>query len=163
MKKKRLIIIMMFMGSFLGLWSLIQLAIYVLSAFAFYKLAKIRCIENSWMAFIPFLSLYIIGYIGDTLKYNNRTVNSYLSQVPLAYALPLGSLVASVSGVIPLIGGLFGQLIQLAIFLGQILVYFLVFDHYAEANQRVLFTALSIIPVVGPILILYTLRGYKNY
>ena len=79
--------------AFLG-WSItnmISLAIYIVSAFAFYKLAKLRCLNNAWLAFIPFFSLYIIGYIGDTLKYNTAPFNRYLSDIPLAYALPLWS------------------------------------------------------------------------
>ena len=94
--------------AFLG-WSItnmISLAIYIVSAFAFYKLAKLRCLNNAWLAFIPFFSLYIIGYIGDTLKYNTAPFN------------------------------------------------------HAPQN-KFLFTILSLIPVVGPLLILYATRGYR--
>ena len=97
--------------AFLG-WSItnmISLAIYIVSAFAFYKLAKLRCLNNAWLAFIPFFSLYIIGYIGDTLKYNTAPFNHYLSDIPLAYALPLLSIFSPVAANSPSVGW-FGQL-----------------------------------------------------
>ena len=141
--------------AFLG-WSItnmISLAIYIVSAFAFYKLAKLRCLNNAWLAFIPFFSLYIIGYIGDTLKYNTAPFNRYLSDIPLAYALPLLSIFSSVAYAVPLLGGLVSSLLSL-------LVYLFVFQQYAPQN-KFLFTILSLIPVVGPLLILYATRGYR--
>ena len=141
--------------AFLG-WSItnmISLAIYIVSAFAFYKLAKLRCLNNAWLAFIPFFSLYIIGYIGDTLKYNTAPFNRYLSDIPLAYALPLLSIFSSVAYAVPLLGGLVSSLLNL-------LVYLFVFQQYAPQN-KFLFTILSLIPVVGPLLILYATRGYR--
>lgn len=150
---------MFFMTTYLTLVSMIQIAVYVVSAFAFYKLAKIRCINNAWLAFIPFFSLYIIGYIGDTLKYNTAPFNRYLSDIPMAYALPIGSIIASVASALPLIGGLASGILELLVYVGQILVYLFVFQQYAPKN-KFLFTLLSIIPVVGPILILYSIREY---
>ena len=148
--------------AFLG-WSItnmISLAIYIVSAFAFYKLAKLRCLNNAWLAFIPFFSLYIIGYIGDTLKYNTAHFNRYLSDIPLAYALPLLSIFSSVAYAVPLLGGLVSSLLNLLVYLGQVLVYLFVFQQYAPQN-KFLFTILSLIPVVGPLLILYATRGYR--
>lgn len=150
---------MFFMTTYLTLVSMIQIAVYVVSAFAFYKLAKIRCINNAWLAFIPFFSLYIIGYIGDTLKYNTAPFNRYLSDISMAYALPIGSIIASVAGALPMIGGLASGILELLVYVGQILVYLFVFQQYAPKN-KFLFTLLSIIPVVGPILILYSIREY---
>ena len=148
--------------AFLG-WSItnmISLAIYIVSAFAFYKLAKLRCLNNAWLAFIPFFSLYIIGYIGDTLKYNTAPFNRYLSDIPLAYALPLLSIFSSVAYAVPLLGGLVSSLLNLLVYLGQVLVYLFVFQQNAPQN-KFLFTILSLIPVVGPLLILYATRGYR--
>ena len=42
----------------------------------------------------------------------------------------------------------------------QVLVYLFVFQQYAPQN-KFLFTILSLIPVVGPLLILYATRGYR--
>ncbi len=137
----------------------ILFAVYLISAFAFYKLAKIRYVPNPWLAFIPFFSLYIIGYIGDTLKYNTAPFNRYLSDIPLAYALPIMSIASSVMWAFPFVGGLIVGLCNLLVYLGQVLVYLFVFQQYAPEN-KFLFTVISLIPVVGPCLILYTIRDY---
>ncbi len=145
-------------SSFLGL-GFVQLALYLVTAFSFYKLANIRRIPNAWLAFIPFFQLYIVGYIGDTLKYNTAPFNRYLSDIPLAYALPLLSILSGVVGVFPLIGFIGSSLMSLLVFVGEVLVYLFVFEQYAPQN-KFLFTALSLIPVVGPCLILYSIRDY---
>lgn len=145
----------LFLGS-----SIISVAIYFISAFAFYKLAKMRSLPCPWMAFIPFLSLYIIGYIGDTLKYNTAPFNRWLNDIPLAYALPLLSIASSLSyTLIWGLGSMISTILNLLVFLGQVAVYLFVFSQYAPENKY-LFTALSVIPVVGPCLILYSLRDY---
>lgn len=148
--------------SFYLISQVISLAIYLVSAFAFYKLGRIRCINTPWLAFIPFFNLYVTGYIGDTLKYHSPQLNRYLYNVPLCYALPLLSLASNLAWRLPLIGGLAYSLCGLAVTVLSILVYYLVFLQYAY-NRRILFTVLSVIPVVGPLLILYVLRGYHNY
>ena len=145
---------------FFSVSSLIQLAIYVVSAFAFYKLAKIRCVPNPWLAFIPFFSLYITGYIGDTLKYNNPPFNRYLCDIPLAYGLPLLSIFSSVAWAVPMLGSLISSLISLVLYRAQVMIYLFVFHQYAPKN-KFLFTLLSFIPVVGPFLILYSIRDYR--
>jgi hypothetical protein len=145
-------------SSFLGL-GFVQLALYLVTAFSFYKLANIRRIPNAWLAFIPFFQLYIVGYIGDTLKYNTAPFNRYLSDIPLAYALPLLSILSGVVGIFPLIGFLGSSLLSLLVFVGEVLVYLFVFEQYAPQN-KFLFTVLSLIPVVGPCLILYSIRDY---
>lgn len=145
-------------SSFLGL-GFVQLALYLVTAFSFYKLSNIRRIPNAWLAFIPFFQLYIVGYIGDTLKYNTAPFNRYLSDIPLAYALPLLSILSGVVGIFPLIGFLGSSLLSLLVFVGEVLVYLFVFEQYAPQN-KFLFTVLSLIPVVGPCLILYSIRDY---
>ena len=140
------------MVNLVGFWTgslvgLIDLAVYLITAFAFYRLAKLRCVNNPWLAFIPFFSLYIQGYIGDTLKYNCPPFNRYLYDLPLQYALPL-------------LGGLISLVLQLAVYVGQLLIYLFIFQYY-EPEKKYLFTILSIIPVVGPLLVLYCTRRYR--
>ena len=65
--------------AFWSISSIVQLAVYIVSALAFFKLAKLRCMPYPWLAFIPLFNLYVIGYIGDTLKYNTAPFNRYLS------------------------------------------------------------------------------------
>ena len=153
------------MVNLVGFWTgslvgLIDLAVYLITAFAFYRLAKLRCVNNPWLAFIPFFSLYIQGYIGDTLKYNCPPFNRYLYDLPLQYALPMLSIFSSVAYMVPLLGGLISLVLQLAVYVGQLLIYLFIFQYY-EPEKKYLFTILSIIPVVGPLLVLYCTRQYR--
>lgn len=143
------------------LFSLIGLAVFLLNGYAFYKISKLRFLPYPWMTFIPFLSLYMQGLIADSLKYRHYTINSYLGNIPLAYALPLVSILNNVIARLPLIGGVASLVVVLALWAAQVLVYYLIFSQYAEENQVVLFTVLSIIPVVGPALILYSVRDRR--
>lgn len=90
--------------AFWSISSIVQLAVYIVSALAFFKLAKLRCMPYPWLAFIPLFNLYVIGYIGDTLKYNTAPFNRYLSDVPLAYTLPILSIVSSMAWAVPFFG-----------------------------------------------------------
>lgn len=146
--------------AFWSISSIVQLAVYIVSALAFFKLAKLRCMPYPWLAFIPLFNLYVIGYIGDTLKYNTAPFNRYLSDVPLAYALPILSIVSSMAWAVPFLGGLISGILSLVVYLAQVMVYLFVFQQYEPRNEF-LFTLLSLIPVVGPALILYSIREYR--
>ena len=142
------------------LHTILPTASYLITALAFYKMAQLRNLPSPWMAFIPFLNLYIIGYIGDTLKYNTAPFNRYLADIPLAYALPLLSIGGSlVSGLIFGIGPMLGMIVNLILVVAQAVVYLFIFTQYAPKNKY-LFTALSLIPLVGPCLLLYVTREY---
>ena len=141
--------------------SLIRAATYLITALAFYKMSQLRDLPAPWMAFIPFLNLYVIGYIGDTLKYNTAPFNRYLSDIPLAYALPLLSIGASLLRVLIYgIGPMLAGIVEIVVWLGQVLVYLFIFTQYAPKNKY-LFTALSVIPLVGPCLMLYSTKDYR--
>ena len=146
--------------AFWSISSIVQLAVYIVSALAFFKLAKLRCMPYPWLAFIPLFNLYVIGYIGDTLKYNTAPFNRYLSDVPLAYALPILSIVSSMAWAVPFLGGLISGILSLVVYLAQVMVYLFVFQQY-EPRNKFLFNLLSLIPVVGPALILYSIREYR--
>ena len=146
--------------AFWSISSIVQLAVYIVSALAFFKLAKLRCMPYPWLAFIPLFNLYVIGYIGDTLKYNTAPFNRYLSDVPLAYALPILSIVSSMAWAVPFLGGLISGILSLVLYLAQVMIYLFFFQQY-EPRNKFLFTLLSLIPVVGPALILYSIREYR--
>ena len=59
-----------------------------------------------------------------------------------------------------MIGFVGSSLLSLLVFVGQVLVYLFVFEQYVPQN-KFLFTILSLIPVVGPCLILYAIRDYR--
>lgn len=145
--------------SFSFLQIIYQPALYVLTALAFYHLARLRGLAYPWLAFIPFFNLYQMGSIGDTLKFNSSPFNRYLADVPLAYLLPILALVTGLLNVLPIIGGLLYFLCQVVLYLLQLLIYLFIFQQYCP-QKKYLFTILSIIPLVGPILVLYTTRSY---
>ena len=124
--------------AFWSISSIVQLAVYIVSALAFFKLAKLRCMPYPWLAFIPLFNLYVIGYIGDTLKYNTAPFNR----------------------AVPFLGGLISGILSLVVYLAQVMIYLFVFQQY-EPRNKFLFTLLSLIPVVGPALILYSIREYR--
>ena len=139
----------------------ITLAVYLIGAYAIFKVAKIRFLPNAWLAFIPFFNLYMSGMIIDSMKYNHYKINRYISDIPMSYALPLLSLASNVVYVLPLIGGLAGSIIGILLWASEILMYYFLFHLYAEPKQCIPFTLLSLIPLVGPILILYVLKDRR--
>ena len=142
-------------------FSLISLAIYLISSYAFYKVAKIRSLPNAWLAFIPFFGLYMTGLIADSMKYNHYKINRYISDIPLAYVLPIASLISGFLPLIPLIGGLATMVVEFALWAAELMVYYFVFSLNGEPKMVLPFTALSIIPVVGPCLVLYVLKDRR--
>ena len=132
---------------------LIALAMYIFTSYAIYKVAKVRGFEMAWLAFIPIFSLYITGLIGDSLKYLDPKIDNVFTSLPMAYALPISSAIVF----IPIIGGLSG-LITLVL---SLTVYYLIFSFYSY-ESRILFTALSLIPLAAPILILISLNGRRR-
>lgn len=143
------------------LFSLIGLAVFLLNGYAFYKIAKLRFLPYPWFTFIPFFSLYMRGLIADSLKYRHYTLNAYLADIPLAYALPFAAIISNFTGFIPVIGGLVGALLSLLLWAAQVMVYYFIFAQYAEERQVLAFTLLSIIPLAGPLLILYSVRDRR--
>jgi hypothetical protein len=133
---------------------IISFVVYLVNAYAIFKLALIRNILHPWMAFIPIFNLYMFGMVGDTLKYTYRQVDDAIGNIPLAYVLPIASLIATS------LGGIFGWAGRLVIQVGSLLVYFLVFSFYSYKN-RILFTILSLIPIVGPLLLIYSIRDQR--
>lgn len=141
--------------------NLINLALFLINGYAFYKVARVRMLPNAWLAFIPIFGLYITGLIGDSMKYNHYKINRYISDIPLAYALPLAALATNLLQFIPILGGIAVLVINLALWLAEIMVYYFVFSLYGEPKNVYLFTALSIIPIVGPVLMLYCLKDRR--
>ena len=141
--------------------SLLSLAVYLLGAYALYKVARLRFLPNAWLAFIPIFNLYMIGMILDSMKYNHYKINHYLSDVPLSYVLPIAALVSNLLPVIPLIGDLAVWIVNLGLWLAELLMYYFIFHLYAEPKNTNLFTLLSVIPLLGPILTLYVLKDRR--
>lgn len=129
---------------------------YFVNSFAFYKIAKIRGIQYPWLAFIPVFNLYMVGVVGDSLKYTNYEINKHFERIPLALALPLGYLLFNMFTY----RSLFSVLGSIVLYLVQLMVMYLVFDYY-DSKNKILFTVLSVIPIMPSVLILYVTRKIK--
>ncbi len=141
--------------------SILSLAVYLISSYAIFKLCKIRFLPNAWLAFIPIFNLYMVGQIIDSMKYNHYKINSYISDVPMAYALPIAALATNLLPMIPLLGGIAVWIVNVALWAAEILMAYFVFHLYAEPKQTIPFTVLYVIPVLGPLLILYVLKDRR--
>lgn len=170
--------------------NVLSLGVYLLNSYAIYRLAYVRGLPNPIFAFIPFFKLFMLGQIGDSLKYQNRYVGGLLESIPLAYALPLLSIATSIL-VYP-----FSTITLFLNLAGEVVVYYLVFDYYTPKYCS-LFTILSctpvlvsfltilsmipligrlfaivasllafltvLSPVIGPLLVIYAVKDYKTH
>ena len=129
---------------FLMLFFIVGLAMYLLSAFGFYRMAIKRGIDNPWLAFIPIANTYIIGLIIGRLEIgNNKFEGQNLGLILVALSLGAGMLYW-----IPLLG----QLIALGAMVAFIYVLYVIFDLYSD--NPVLYTILGVvIPPAAAILI----------
>ncbi len=123
------------LGALMGLFVLIGIALYVLSALGLFTMAKRRNIENAWLAWIPVAQLYILGEIIGPVKLGDFDVSK-----PGLYLL-VGILGLWVLAQIPKIGFLF----SLAITVVSIGALYYLFKRYTTENTPVLFTILSVI------------------
>lgn len=145
-----------YMGGFYIMSRVLPIIYYLVNGLGFYKIAKIRGVQYPWLAFIPVFNLYIIGVVGDSLKYTNYNINKIFDRYPLALVLPLSYAIFNMLS----FGGLFLRVGQLAVLALTLMIYYLVYEYYDDKN-KILFTVLSIIPLVPPLLILYVTRKIK--
>lgn len=138
-------------GLLLFIITIMGLILYFLQAYGLYKMAEKLELENSWLAFLPFTNLYIMGQI--TGPFNLAGVEVRQPEL----VLPLLSLASVVLNGIPLIGLLAS--IAAAI-LGIGTLYF-IFKRY-NPTSAVLYTVLSvIIPPLGAVFV-FQLRNNSS-
>lgn len=168
--------------------SILRLLVYLLQSYAIYRLASVRNLPNPVFAFIPFFRLYMLGMIGDSLKYMNRQVNDLFGRIQFSLALPIISIATSI------LAYPFNSIASLLLSFAQLLMYYLIFSFYVPrlctlftaicalptvvlvlsilsqfplfgllfgvANMFVVLAA-TVTPVVAPLLILYSIRGRR--
>ena len=148
--------LVMFAYSMLGLIS------YVLHSLGLYTIAKRRGIHNSWLAWLPFGNLWILGSISDQYQYvvkgkirNRRKAMLWLSipLIPVCFIWFVILIVSAVSGsgfllVIAVLIGLFTMAVTLTV-----VQYIAYYDLFTSCNREnaVLYLVLGIfIPVTLP-------------
>lgn len=132
---------------FILLSLLISIVFYVLFAYALYTMAVNRSLENPWIAFIPFIQLYILGKLIKSLSILDYDIPS------IELVLPVAATLVILLNRIPIIGSLF----SLA---NYILVLFALNKLYKlyKPDQATLYTILSIFGLPIP----FILMSLKN-
>lgn len=145
-------------GVALFLFFIIGIILYLLTALGLYGLAKTEDTGNQWFAFIPLLQFYIVGKILKEIKISNYTVPQLELVLPIA---PIAVFIAgSILGIMPLIGGLLGLVLNLAFVIFTIIVMFNFYKRY-KGDNATLMTVLSVILFfMGPIYV-FCLRNVK--
>lgn len=143
---------MLAVGVFMLLFAILFLLAYIPFSLGLYRMA-IKCgLENPWLAWIPFGNLYIVGLIIREMKFQNY-------EIPKPeIVLPASLLAYMVLANIPFIGFLAWVAITgLMLFAAYRL--FTVF----KKDSAMLFTLLSLIPLVGAFLVLSVSKYDPEY
>ncbi|MEA1975286.1 MAG: hypothetical protein U9N10_06965 [Bacillota bacterium] len=133
------VIILIFLAATVGL--------YLLMAIGLKKLADNRGIENSWVAFIPILQLYVLGLLIVDLEV-------FGFEIPeVSLVLPGSTLITPLVSTIPLIGGIY----SLAVFIVFAFALYKLFKMYVPESAQLYVILSVVLPFMGPILI-FTIR-----
>lgn len=139
--------------------ALIGIALYLLLAYAYYRMAKNRGLPHAWAAWIPIAQLYLLGMLIDRRVYfgSAKISNAHV-------LLPIGFILVPAVAFIPIIGYLYGVAYTIYAFAAHYRLYRL----YGTSNQALVFLILSIIfPVTEPFFV-FVLRNkpsveYQTY
>jgi len=125
---------------------------YIPFSFGIYQMASKQGLDMPWLAFIPLAQLYIVGLIVREIRFQ-----SY--QIPQPQlVLPLAVILGWIVNRIPLINLVY----SLALCALMILTTYRLYSIY-KRDSAMLFTVLSLIPIVGSILILVVSQYEPDY
>lgn len=139
-------------GIFVLFFAILVLLAYIPLSLGLYRMALKCNVENPWLAWIPIANLYIMGMIIRELKFQEYEIPSPEIVLPAAFAVNL------VIGRIPFIGSLYG----LALLALMLLALFRLFSIFKK-DSAMLFTVLSLIPLVGAFLVLSVSKYDPEY
>ena len=132
------------------------IAVYVLTALAFYTVADRRGLKNPWLAWIPVASGWILGSISDQyqyvvkgkVRYNRIILISLLGASALLGGISSGSTQLLMEGTSNVLGILGGSFLASAVSIACMVFHFIaLYDLYCSCNPQnsVLFLVLSIV------------------
>lgn len=139
-------------GLFMLFFALLVLLAYIPLSIGLYRMALKCGIENPWMAWVPLANLYVVGLIIRELKFQNYDIPKPEIVLPAAFVINL------VVAKIPVISALYG----LALLVLTLLALFRLFTIFKK-DSAMLFTVLSLIPLVGAFLILSVSKYDPEY
>lgn len=132
------------------------LIVFVIEAAAWFNLAVLREFRVPWLALIPVVNRYMMGYIGDGLIMENKDKKPmpYLAVIFLCFTI-----LNLMSGFVPMpIYAVWLFAVGVAVM--RTLVGYLIFNRYYP--KKILFTLVCAVPLVGwigqPILIFRCIR-----
>ncbi len=129
----------------------IGVILYLLSAIGLYKMAENAGIEYGWLAFIPVLNLYIVGRVVGDFKIGDFMVTK------VELILPLGSIVVSAIGGVPVIG----TLISLVYLAFSMAVMYQLIKLYDPHGYLIKFIVSIVLPFTFPVFI-FLLRNNRK-
>lgn len=139
-------------GLFVLFFVMLILLAYIPFSIGLYRMAMKCGVDNPWLAWIPFANLYVVGLIIRELRFQNY-------EVPKPeMVLPLALLVYMVLSGIPFIG----FLVWVAFMALMLLATFRLFTIFKK-DSAMLFTLLSLIPLVGAFLVLSVSKYDPEY
>ena len=142
-------------GTLSTLFTLIAMGVgligYVFHSIGLQTIAKRRCIQNPWLAWIPLADLWILGSISDQYRYvtkgqirSKRVILPIMRVVMLVLTITLvagllvlfgwreGVLAAQISVALMILGGL---LVVTAVIVADMVIYYMaLFDLYTSVN-----------------------------
>jgi len=131
------------LGILLFVFTLIGIVLYVIFAFAFYKITVNAGIENPWLSCIPFVQFYILAKIIKTLQISGYEIPN------LEFVLPGATILVMVFRGVPVIG----SLLAIANFILLLFALNKLYKIY-KPDQAVLYTVLSIFSLPIPFIFL---------
>jgi hypothetical protein len=131
------------LGIFLFIFTLLGIALYVIFAFALYRMTVNVGIENPWLAWIPIVQWYVLAKLIKSLKIAGYEIPN------LEFVLPGATIIVMILKHIPVIG-------TLLVVANYVLLLFALNKLYKmyKPDQAVVFTVLSIFSVPIPFIFL---------
>src|SRR5665647_3280781 len=116
-----------FLAIFLGIIFVIALVIvlpfYIIGSIGLMKIAQNKGIDDAWLAWIPFVNLYILGKIVDNFDLGSANINK------LELVLPLVAIASGSITFIPIIG----NILELAIYVLYIFTFIKLYKMYVPS------------------------------
>lgn len=142
--------------------AVIYLGMFVLKAVAVCRMARKRGFSNWWLGMIPYANYYMIGKLAGPVRIFRMDIkNIGLFVLVSAAILDVARIlnVLQIFSIVPIGTYLFytvyqlSYLVELVFYISSITLYFAIFGKYAP-SKRLLFTLLSIIQIMFPILLI---------
>lgn len=136
--------VLAFIGILFLLFFIVDIILYVLFAYALFKMAKTKKLENAWMACIPILQMYILGKLIKSLNVLGYDIPQ------IEFVLPVFGIVIIVLNKVPILG----TVLSIIYYILTLFVLNKLYKMY-DVEKATLFTVLSIFGFPVPFIFMY--------